>query len=377
MLLIVGLVVTSRAMFFVTREMCAEICPGAQVWKSYFCRSATRQLARDRLTRKPRKCKPYKLCAAPFCLKYPSLSTIPGAMTFFRCIRCQPGSMLLQHPISSYISVVLPQRCLPWSSLASARRINSKAQDQQTSSMFDDYKGIDASISGKFSTKRNLYWGFSIYRCSYKNESAWSRLLQRLREHIESDLKCNQRMDLLSRHQLVINDDIEKFDGATSHDIRDHFNTWVTDQLPKIVTSPEVLEALHADDNIGWGPQYFLGPRYNFCLFVDDYCLDSLELFDNSPSGPIVKCLSKPWGNLTLQERNYKIHPEWHDGETDDELEMVGWIYLPVCSYVGWYDTLVEPSNFEEYYLRPPMMNDECSIVNVEEERLALLRRKS
>ncbi|KAJ5564121.1 hypothetical protein N7513_000363 [Penicillium frequentans] len=221
--------------------------------------------------------------------------------------------------------------------------------------MFDDNKNIDASISGKFSTKRSLHWGFSIYRCSYKNESAWSRLLQRLREQIESDLEYNQRMDLLSRHQLVINDDIEKFDGATSHDIRDHFNTWL--QTDYLRSSPAL--------------------NYDFCLFVDDFCLDSLELFEDSLSGPIVKCLSKPWGNLTLQERNYKIHPEWHDGETDDELEMVGWIYLPIHSYVGWYDTLEEPSNWEAFYLRPPMMNDECSIVNVEEERLALLRQKA
>ncbi|KAJ5533294.1 hypothetical protein N7494_009846 [Penicillium frequentans] len=70
--------------------------------------------------------------------------------------------MLLRHPIFSYISVVLP---LQRSSLASVRRINSKAQDQQTS----------------------IYT--PIYRCSYKNESAWSRLLQRLREQIESDLE--------------------------------------------------------------------------------------------------------------------------------------------------------------------------------------------
>ena len=31
-------------------------------------------------------------------------------------------------------------------------------------------------------------------------------------------------MDLLSHHQLVINNDIEKLNGAISHDIRDHFN---------------------------------------------------------------------------------------------------------------------------------------------------------
>ncbi|KOS43014.1 hypothetical protein ACN38_g6088 [Penicillium nordicum] len=285
--------------------------------------------------------------------------------------------MLLRHPIFSHISAVLPQRCLPRSSPTSVRGITSKAQDQPTRSMLDDYKNIDASLSDKFSKKRGLPWGFSIYRCSYRDESAWSRLLQHLREKIESDLECNQRMDLLSHHQLVINDDIEKLNGATSHDIRDHFNAWVTDQLPQIVASPEVLENLQSDDNNGQGPQYFLGPRYNFCLFVDDFCLESLELFKNSLCGPVVKILSKPWGNLTPQEREYKKHPEWHDGETDDELEMVGWMYIPIHSHVQWFDTLEVPSNWEAFYVRPPMMIDECSVVNVEEERLASLRRKT
>lgn len=237
--------------------------------------------------------------------------------------------------------------------------------------MLDDYKSIDAFLSNDNSKKRGLPWGFSIYRCSYKDESAWSRLLQHLRENIESDLECNQRLDLLSRHQLVINDDVEKFNGATSHDIRDHFNVWVTDQLPQIVASPEVLEYLQSDDHNGLGPQYYLGPRYNFCLFMDDFCLESLEL------GPVVKILSKPWGNLTPQERQYKIHPEWHDGETDDEFEMVGWMYMPIHSYVQWFDILEVPSNWEAFYVLPPMMIDGGSIVNVEEECLASLRRKS
>ncbi|KAK4871129.1 hypothetical protein LT330_000366 [Penicillium expansum] len=283
--------------------------------------------------------------------------------------------MLLRRPVFSHISAFLPQRYLRISP-TSVRRITSKAQDQQTRSTLDDYKNIDAFLSDT-SKKRDLPWGFSIYRCSYKDESAWTRLLQHLRENIESDLQCNQRMDLLSRHQLVINDDIEKFNGATSHDIRDHFNAWVTGQLPQIVASPKELENLQSDDHNGLGHQYFLGPRYNFCLFVDDFCLESLELFEKALCGPIVKILSKPWGNLTPQERNYKIHPEWHDGETDEEYEMVGWMYMPIHSYVQWFDTLEVPSNWEAYYIRPPMMIDECSIVNVEEERLSSLRWKS
>ncbi|KAJ5786801.1 uncharacterized protein N7503_012013 [Penicillium pulvis] len=282
--------------------------------------------------------------------------------------------MLLRYSVFSHICQVLHKRCLPWSSSTTVRRITSKAQDQQMRSMLDDYKGIDASLSNNLLKKHGLPWGFSIYRCSYKDESAWNRLLQHLRENIENDLECNQRMDLLSHHQLLIYDDITKFNEATSHDIRDHFNVWVTCQLPQIVASPEVL----SNDNHGLGSQYFLGPRYNFCLFVDDFCLESLELFESSSSGPVVKILSKPWGNLTPQERKYKIHPEWHDGETDDEFEMVGWMYTPIHSYVGWFDTLEVPSNWEAFYVRPPMMIDEGSIVNIEEElRLASLRRKS
>ena len=285
--------------------------------------------------------------------------------------------MLLQHSVFRHISAVLPRRCLPRSSPTSVHRITSTGQYQQTRGIYDDFKNIDASLSDIFSKKRGLPWGFSVYRCSYKDESAWSRLLQHLRENIENDLEHNQRMDLLPRHQLVINDDIEKFNGATSHDIRDHFNGWVTDQLPQIVASPEILEHLLFNDTHGMVPQYFLGTRYNFCLFVDDFCLESLELFKDSFHGPVVKILSKPWGNLTPQERTYKIHPEWHDGETDDELEMVGWMYIPIHSYVHWFDTLEVPSDFEAYYVRPPKMIDQCSIENVEEERLASLRRKS
>jgi hypothetical protein len=80
--------------------------------------------------------------------------------------------------------------------------------------MLDDYKNIDNSRS-RFVEKLNLPWGFAIYRCSYKNESAWKRLLQQLEERIKDDLECNQRMDLLPHHQLVINNDINTFNRET------------------------------------------------------------------------------------------------------------------------------------------------------------------
>lgn len=170
-------------------------------------------------------------------------------------------TMLFRHPVFSNLPVVLPHRCLTWSFPTSIDGGTGKVNYQQTRSMLDDIGCIDVSLSDNSSLKRDLCWGFSIYRCSYKNESAWSCLLQHLKEDIQSNIECNQRLDVLSRHQLVVNDDVEKFHGAISHNIRDHFNKRVTDQLSQIASSTEALEKILSDNKHGMGPQYFLGPR--------------------------------------------------------------------------------------------------------------------
>lgn len=72
-------------------------------------------------------------------------------------------------------------------------------------------------------------------------------------------------MDLLLHHQLVINNDMAKVNSAASHEIRNHFNEWVADQLPQVVASPEMLEYLQSQKLPDHrGPQYGLGARYNF-----------------------------------------------------------------------------------------------------------------
>ena len=137
--------------------------------------------------------------------------------------------MSFLEPVPSRGISTLPQRCLPWSSLASLRRIARKPQHQQTRNMLDIYRQLDASRSNRFLTKPDLPWRFAIYRCSYKDESAWNHLVQYMEKYIKVVLECNERMDLLPHHQLVINDDMAKFNRATSHEVRDHFNAWVAD----------------------------------------------------------------------------------------------------------------------------------------------------
>ncbi|KAJ5639752.1 uncharacterized protein N7484_007614 [Penicillium longicatenatum] len=105
-----------------------------------------------------------------------------------------------------------------------------------------------------------------------------------------------------------------------------------------------------------FGPEYSLGARLNFALFVDDVCLESLVHMDQ----PLVKILNKQWGNLTLEERKYKIDPDWHDGVTEEEEEDVGWMYMSVTDYVDMYDKFewAHTGVWHATYLQPPQTMD-------------------
>lgn len=80
-------------------------------------------------------------------------------------------------------------------------------------------------------------------------------------------------------------------------------------------------------------------------------------------TSPVVKILYKQWGNLTHEERNYKIHPDWHDGTTEMDGEDVGWMYMSTGYYVEVYDKC-EWSYLDMwyyFYLRPPQTADQMS----------------
>lgn len=144
-------------------------------------------------------------------------------------------------------------------------------------------------------------------------------------------------------------DQISFFSGATSHEVRDHFLQWVpyelNSRLKPSASDPSQFSAAWACASST--------ARYEFCLFVDDMCLESLV--HRSHHGPVVKVLNKDWGNLTPEERVYTIHPDYHDGATDDEFEEVGWMYLPIDRYLDWYDLLSEHQyDWWRFYVRPP-----------------------
>lgn len=199
--------------------------------------------------------------------------------------------------------------------------------------------------------KKDASWGYVIYRCTYQDDRAWHRMLQLINDHVKSDLEAEERMDLLPCHQLVVMDDQMKFDGATTHEVRDHFNVWVTEEMTQVLVESEKFRESPPDPERP-GSGLGLGPRYDFCLFVDDICLESLHKM----SDPVVKFLWRQWGNMQPHERDYAVHPDWEDGQTDEDIEDVGWMYMPAQDYVDWYNRFTESDWWFDQYVRPPAM---------------------
>ncbi|EGD85649.2 hypothetical protein H103_06570 [Trichophyton rubrum CBS 288.86] len=159
----------------------------------------------------------------------------------------------------------------------------------------------------------------------YNNEDAWQTILQKLRQDMATSLESEGEDDLVLRHEMIIMDDKAKYDGATSHDIRDHFTSWVFDNLPDIMVKTPTESALQlvlVNDPISVGPEV----------------------------------LAKHFGARDPEDRDYPIHPDYEDGETDMEEEDVGWMYLEVGAYVEMYDMLEEEEWSYELYRRPPLL---------------------
>ncbi|KAL2852940.1 hypothetical protein BJY01DRAFT_207522 [Aspergillus pseudoustus] len=221
----------------------------------------------------------------------------------------------------------------------------------------DSYSNLDESLKC-WGLKEDTAWGFVVYRTSYQANSQWQRMIQHINEEIHESLSLNQRLDLLKHHRLTVIDDAAKFDGATSHAVRDHFQSWVSSELTTVLKDPSKTRCPVNLGERAVEVELSLGSRYNFCLFVDDICLESLDKM----SYPVVKLLSRATGIREPEDREYQVDPYYEDGDTEFTEEDVGWMYIEVLEYCSKYNGLVDPHVWLDQYWRPPYMlfsNDE------------------
>ncbi|KAI2626438.1 hypothetical protein GGR54DRAFT_470390 [Hypoxylon sp. NC1633] len=137
--------------------------------------------------------------------------------------------------------------------------------------------------------------------------------------------------------------------GATSHQVRDHFQSWV----PKNLVDRLRPDAIDLQDDVDW--VYATStPRYEYCLLVDHLCLESMDR--PGVNSPVVKLLLKEWESPIPHRRNYRVPAPFHDSTTEYEEEDVGWMYMPLQEYLHKY-ALLGKCDWDDQYVRPPYID--------------------
>lgn len=225
--------------------------------------------------------------------------------------------------------------------------------------MSDPLQGIDEALTLEH---LNPYapWGLAVYRTTYDDDAAWVRMRDALSRVAANALELHGRADsLMPRLSHAFIEDRAALSGAGVRDVRRRFAAWAAGELRRNwrrggeAPPPAEEEARRA--GVG-GPGYFAGTRYNYCLLVDEVCLESLDRM----ASPVVKLVRKDFADDEGRDGGGRTSlaapPGWEDGVTDSEEEDVGWMYLPVADYVDCCNQLHDPEFwYDGYYVRPPL----------------------
>ena len=227
----------------------------------------------------------------------------------------------------------------------------------------EGYPGIQGAL-GDYNFKVDSPWGLALYRTAYNDEAAWRRIVTQIKCTVE--IRAQGWVNMLKRHQLVIMDDQSQFDGATIDEVRDHFRWWSLKELKRNWRHPPVPEDVLARFGCGcdvdeWDFVHGVEPaRYNYCLVVDDMCLECVEWMRDRA---VVKLVDRTWkfreygpDDLLIPGKNGE-NCCWDGGVTDYPHEEVGWMYMEVNDYITMQEDLEDATfGWEQIYWRPPLI---------------------
>jgi hypothetical protein len=192
-------------------------------------------------------------------------------------------------------------------------------------------------------------WGFVIVRAVYgpSSDVAWAQMLELLRDTVSGELTEADQLELLSRHEITIIEDEATLAGADSFASRRAFLAWVAADLP------QRLREEYREENTTHPATYIL-PRWRHCIFIDQECLRSLEggpkdLENKDPALKILTIDFPEEAGVPTEE----FTRDWEGGETNDDHENVGWMYIDMTDYVGKYTDFTSGLGWEEHYERP------------------------
>ncbi|KAH7067800.1 hypothetical protein FB567DRAFT_541742 [Paraphoma chrysanthemicola] len=231
------------------------------------------------------------------------------------------------------------------------------------------YRRIEDSLAHPYLLP-DTKWGFVIVRAVYgpSSDALWAQWLQIFRTRVLENLRLEDQLELLPHHEITIIEDEATLAGADSYAARRAFRAWVATDLPPRLRNecleefgglPQVRAKLLSNDEYNAPntihPAGVVPPRWQYCIFVDQDCLRSVEKGPEDPDmqDPALKILTTHWGPEEEAEPTEEFTTDWDGGETDDDAEDVGWMYVDMTDYVAVYDRLNDIFAWEEYYERP------------------------
>lgn len=218
-------------------------------------------------------------------------------------------------------------------------------------------------------------WGLAIYRCTYGNDAAWEKCLERLNVEIRDSMHFYNALDMLEedRFRLTVFDDAAEFDAADVQAVRQHFKEWRTHALREEQGSREEIVARGGCTD----PHFdFPGVRYRFCVQIGEAALQSIVSSEGEERAgeAWVNVIKGDWSwdpaAVAAQREQDKI---WHmkmglepqdfedcfevfpevDGCTEQN---VGWMKVHYMALIPrFYMMLHDPSFLDDkMYVRPP-----------------------
>lgn len=263
-----------------------------------------------------------------------------------------------------------------WSAFSNAERLNvatstpeeitatldaMEAESDRVQALFLAERGIRASVrqpSRAFDSndadvidevvqyEGHSSWGFVIYRCTYGDDDGWQHFMENLKVELEESCRLHNAADFFAKHLWTVFDDKTQFDGASTHDTRQHFRAW----------------RQHAQrEEQGTDFTHFqYAPRYAFFLHADSQAVQDLLAIDRPvdllDSGA-VNLVSADFGQAatavqTPQDGSY----EPIEGCTDYH---VGFLRMPCQLYLPMYRMCMSPEQWRAAYTRPPAIYQE------------------
>lgn len=201
-----------------------------------------------------------------------------------------------------------------------------------------------------------LKFGFVIYRCTYSDDVAWTKLLSLIKREAQEVIKeLGPGRDWLGAHLewTVVED--PTLDGATQEEVKRRFDGW----------ADGVVEEY---ERMSTGNVRRL-PRFNFCVFADEKCLASLGkskavvVLMRAERGIPAWVLEtqaaasrRPQSGVDSEDEEEEIFED--EEEEDDDIPLAAheatWMYVETQHLLSLYNYLHADSGWEHSYVRPP-----------------------